>query len=168
MAKFTVRHVFDVDVDTYWDKVFFDAEYNERLFDEGLGFVYQEVSLDRHEDGTIERQVRSEPKTEAPAAVKKLVGDKFSYLERGTFDPKTRKWSYVVTPSALSSKLHISGTFWVEPKGDSQLTRIVETELAVKIFGVGKMIEGFVEKETRDNFRKAEAFTNKWLAEKSF
>ncbi|RLB55755.1 MAG: hypothetical protein DRJ42_05230 [Deltaproteobacteria bacterium] len=167
MGKFTVRHVFDVDVDKFWDEVFFDPDYNDRLFDEGLGFIYELVSLERQDDGTIDRKVRTEPKTDAPAAVKKLVGDKFSYLETGHFDPKTRKWTYVVTPSALPNKISIAGTFWVEPKGDSQLTRIVETELGVKIFGVGKVIEAFVEKETKDNYAKAQAFTNKWLKEKA-
>jgi len=166
MGKFTVRHVFDVDVDTFWNEIFFDAEYNERLFSEALGFIYDLQELKKNDDGSYDRRVRTEPKTDAPAAVKKLVGDKFSYLEVGHFDPKTRRWTYEVTPSALPNKLHISGVFWAEPKGEKQLTRIVETDLGVKIFGVGRVIEAFIEKETKDSYAKAERFTNSWLKEK--
>jgi hypothetical protein len=168
MGKFRVEHVFDVDVDTFWNEVFFDSDYNERLFKEELGFEYKLVELEKNDDGSYDRKVRTEPKTEAPAAVKKLVGDKFSYLEVGHFDPKTRRWTYTVTPSALPSKIHISGVFWAEPKGDAQLVRIVETNLEVKIFGVGKLVEAFVEKETTDSYAKAERFTNRWLREKGF
>jgi hypothetical protein len=168
MGKFTVRHVFDVDVDTFWNEIFFDPEYNERLFREELGFNYELIELKKNDDGSYDRKVRTEPKTEAPAAVKKLVGDKFSYLEEGHFDPETRLWKYTVTPSALPNKIHISGVFRAEPKGEKQLTRIVDTDLEVKIFGVGKIVEAFVEKETKESYDKAERFTNRWLREKGY
>jgi len=168
MGKFTVRHVFDVDVDTFWNEVFFDAEYNQRLFAEGLGFKYELLSLVKNEDGSYDRRVRTEPDSDAPAVVKRLIGDRFSYLEVGHFDPKSRLWTYEVTPSALPGKLSIAGVFWAEAKGEKQLTRVVETELGVKVFGVGKIIESFIEKETKDNYAKAERFTNRWLKEKGF
>ena len=168
MGKFRVEHVFDVDVDTFWNEIFFDTEYNERLFKEELGFEYHLLDLTKNDDGSYDRKVRTEPKTDAPAAVKKLVGDKFSYLEVGHFDPKTQRWTYTVTPSALPNKIHISGVFWAEPKGEKQLTRFVDTDLEVQIFGVGKIVAGFVEKETKDSYAKAARFTNRWLRDKGY
>jgi hypothetical protein len=166
MGKFTARHVFDVDVDTYWNEVFFDEVYNQRLFTEALGFKYELLSLVKNPDGSYDRRVRTEPESNAPAVIKKLVGDKFSYLEVGHFDPATRIWTYEVTPSSLTGKLEIRGVFWAESKGDNQLTRIVETTVGVKVFGVGKVIEAFIEKETRGSFAKAQKFTNQWLADR--
>ena len=36
--KLTVRHTFDTDVDTYWNEVFFTAEYTTRLYTGALAF----------------------------------------------------------------------------------------------------------------------------------
>ena len=62
----------------------------------------------------------------------------------------------------------IGGTFWVEPRGDKKIERICECEVQVKIFGVGGVVESFIEKTTRESYEKTAAFTNRWLAEKGY
>ena len=74
--KFTVRHIFNTDIDTYWSKIFFDREYNQRLFVDALSFpVYEVLELTEEPNGVRRRKVRTEPKADAPAVVTKLIGD---------------------------------------------------------------------------------------------
>ncbi len=164
MATFTIRHTFDVDIETFWSKVFFDLEYNRKLYEEGLSFGYSLIEKKELDGGVIERKIRTEPRLEAPAVVKKLIGDSIQYVETGRFDPKKRVWTFEITTSKLSDKIDISGQYWVEPKGD-KIERIVKTDIEVKIFGVGKTIAAFVEKSTRESYDKAARFTNRWLKE---
>jgi hypothetical protein len=166
-VKFTVRHVFNTDVDTYWNEIFFSPEYNERLYREALGFkdfAVLELTGERGQRRT--RKMRTEPAAEAPAVVKKLIGDSLSYTESGSFDPAAKVWTYTIQTSKLSDKVHIGGRLWAEPRGDKKLERCAEIEVDVKIFGVGGTIEKFIEKTTRDSYENATRFTNQFIAEK--
>ena len=165
--KFTVRDIFDTDVETYWNEIFFDEEYNARLYREALGFKdFQLVELTGEKDGPRTRTMRTEPAADAPAVVRKLIGDSLTYTESGRFDPETKVWTYQITTSKLADKLHIGGRLWAEPQGDKKLARAAEIEIDVKIFGVGGTIEKFIEKTTRDSYVKATAFTNRFIREK--
>src|SRR5688500_17961642 len=45
MAEARIEHVFNCSEETFWTKLFFDQEYNRRLFTEELAFpVWKEVS----------------------------------------------------------------------------------------------------------------------------
>ena len=166
-TSFTVRNVFNTDVDTYWDRIFFDSEYNERTYREALGF--KSFALIEQTGGPGERRtrtMRTEPAADAPAVVRKLIGDSFNYTERGSYDPATRIWTYSITTSGMSDKIKIGGRLWVEPKGEKSIERVAEINIEVKIFGVGGAIESFIEKTTRDSYVKATNFTNRFIAEK--
>ena len=163
--RFVCKNVFNTDVDTFWNKVFFDDAYNRGLYLEGLGFTsYTPLELTDLGEGKMRRRFRTEPKSDAPAVVKKLVGDSFAYEETGTLDPKTRIWTYPVGLSTMADKVKIGGKYWLEKKGDKQLERVCEVEITVSIFGVGGVVESFIEGTTRDSYVKATAFTNKYLA----
>jgi hypothetical protein len=109
--------------------------------------------------------VRTEPKADAPAAVRKVLGDSLSYVEEGVLDPKTGRYKYTITPSKLANKVSIKGELWVEPRGEKRCERIVDVSISVDVFGVGRLIENFVEKTTRDSYDKASDWTRKWLRE---
>jgi hypothetical protein len=164
MAQIEIRHTLNIGAEDFWSKVFFDQEFNKRLHLEKLGFKSFEVLEERDEpDGSRIRKVRTEPKAEAPAAVKKLVGDSISYVENGRFDPKSKRYKFSVEPSKLADKIKTQGELWVEPKGDKQCERIVKLDIEVKIFGVGKMVENFIENQTRSSYDIAARFTNEWV-----
>lgn len=166
-TKFTLRNTFETDADTYWSKVFFDPEYNKRLYLDALGFKgFELLDLTGEHGGVRTRKIKVEPKTDAPAVVTKLIGGDITYVEEGRFDPATKIWSFQTVPSKLSDKIRITGKFWVEPRGDKRIERLCETDIEVKIFGVGGTVEGFIEKTTRDSYAKTEAFTNAFIREK--
>ncbi len=164
--KFTVRNQFDTNVDTYWNEIFFSEEYNSRLYREGLGFKgFELIELTGEKGQRRTRKLRTEPAADAPAVVRKLIGDSLSYTETGSWDPATKVWSYSISTSKLSDKIRIGGRLWAEPRGD-KLERIAEIEIEVKILGVGGTIEKFLEKTTRESYVKATDFTNRFIAEK--
>lgn len=163
--KFTCRNIFNTDVDTYWSKIFFDPEYNRGLYLDTLHFKKWElVELTGEPGGARARKQNLEPKSDAPAVVQKLVGGSLSYVEQGTFDPTTRLWTYKIQLSKLSDKVSIGGKFWVEPRGDKRIERICDVDISVNIFGVGGVVEKFVEKETRDSYERTTGYTNDWIA----
>jgi len=165
-TRFTVRHIFNVDSDTYWKEIFFNNEFNKNLYLERLKFAGYEILEDTDEGGGVRtRKVRATPATEAPRVVKKLIGDSLSYLEAGRFDPERERWIFTITPSKLSEKITITGEFWVEARGEKQVERISTIDLEVRIFGVGRAVEAFIEKSTVDDYERASVETQKYIAE---
>lgn len=164
--KFTLRDVFDTNVDNYWNELFFSEEYNSRLYREGLGFKgFQLLELTGEKGGPRTRKLLTEPAADAPAVVRKLIGDSLTYTETGSWDPATRIWTYRIETNKLSEKINIGGRLWAEPKG-TKMERVAEIGIEVNIFGVGGTIEKFIEKTTRESYVKATAFTNRFIAEK--
>ena len=167
-THFTIRHTFPIDVDTFWAKVFFDEEYNRRLYTEALGFTgFKQLEKKEDADGAIRRKIWMEPRFDAPAVLKKVVGDSLSYTELGRFDPKTKKWHYEITPSRYPEKITIRGDFWAEARGEKQIERICTVEIDARIFGIGGALEGYIEKQTKESYEQTAAFTRKWIAEKA-
>ena len=164
--QFTVRHVFHTDLDTYWNEIFFSPEYNDRMYNEALGFKgFSVLDLTGEPGGKRTRTLRMEPTAEAPAVVRKLIGDSLTYTENGTYDPETRVWTYAITLSKLSDKVTINGRLWAEPVANG-VERFAEINIEVRVFGVGGAVEKFIEKTTRDSYVKASKFTNDYIREK--
>lgn len=152
-------------VDTFWNKMFFDEEYNRRLFREGLRYKnFEQLELTDRGD-TVLRRVRGTPASEIPMAVQKVIAD-LGYVEDLVWDKKTRKATFKNVPATLSSKLRIEGTLWAEPAGEGRSRRLVDLDLEAKIFGIGGLIEKTAAKIFRENFEEAARWTNRWLAEK--
>jgi hypothetical protein len=167
-VRYTISHVFEIGADGFWDKLFFDPEYNQALFADHLKFnTYRVLELDKRPDGSVHRRVECAPPIELPAVAKKVVGDSTSYVEDGQFDPKTRRFSVVVVPKVGADKIKTRVTLWVEPRGDERVERFAEVDNSVNVFGIGKLVEAFIEKQTRVTYDAAAAFTNAWIKQKS-
>lgn len=165
--RYSIKHSFNVDVDTFWNKLFFDPEYNKALFEGHLKFAgYRVLALDRGPDGSVHRRVECAPAVELPAVAKKVIGDSTSYVEDGRYDPKTGRFTVEVTPRVGADKIKTRVTLHAEPRGDKRIERIVEVDNSVNIFGVGKVLELFVEKQMRATYDEAAAFTQRWIADK--
>lgn len=166
--KFTIRHPYAIEPEPFWREVFFDHEYNNKLYREGLQFeAFDIVEETDPPDGRRTRKVRVTPKIDAPAAIRKVLGDSVSYEEEGRLEvtgPNTPKWQARVLPSKLAEKTTIKASMWLERTGPGQSDRVAEFEIEVKIFGVGGMVEKFLEKTMRESYQKAAEYTNRWLA----
>ena len=158
MRRTTREDVLDCDVETFW-KVFLDREYTEKCYLQGLDFKELEIL----EQTETTRRIRAVPRLEVPAAVAKLLGDRFGYEERGTLDRAKNEWRWSNTPNTLGDKLKTEGTLRVEPAGEGKCRRIDEVTFDAKVFGVGGLLETTAEKQVRAAWEKETAFLRGWL-----
>jgi hypothetical protein len=161
MTTFTMRHEIDCTPEKFWE-LFFDNELQKKIFTE-LAFPKWEVVDMKDTDKEIVRIVKAIPNLDAPAAVKKVLGNGFGYTEEGRFDKATKLYRFVIKPTTLADKLKNEGTVKCEAKGDAKCTRIVDVVAEAKIFGIGGMIEKMTEKSTRDGWQKGADLFNAHL-----
>ncbi|MBK8259014.1 MAG: DUF2505 family protein [Polyangiaceae bacterium] len=165
MPTFRVTHEINCNIETFW-KIFFDKEFNEKLYREGLGFPEFNVVDQKETDKEITRKCAGKPKLDMPGPVMKLLGDSFRYTEEGKFDKSTQVWRWKMTPSSLADKLRQEGTLKVEAIGDNKVRRTAELINEAKVFGIGGMLESSAEKSLRDGWDKSAVYMNKWIASK--
>jgi hypothetical protein len=167
MADVRIEHIYDCSEDTFWDKVFFDDEYNRRLFLDALQFPKREVV--KREDGETEvrQTIELTPKLgPMPAPLKKLVGEGLGYREEGVYDKKARRYTVRIYPNKLADKLTITGEMSSEPAGDGKMKRIYKGTVVAKIFGVGGLLEKTVIADIEKSYSESARFTNQYLKEK--
>lgn len=160
--QFSLRHDYACSAEQFWNATFFDADYNPRVYREGLEFSRFEVLEQTEVDGVITRTLRVMPKLDAPAPVRKLIGDALVYEEHGRF--ADGHFVTTIVPSRLADKVSIKSDLWIEPGGEARCTRVVRFDVDVRIFGLGKVFEMFIERTLRENYAKAARWTNDvWL-----
>jgi len=165
--RFTIRHVIDTDEETFWQQIFFDEPFNRELCLGHLKFeVFRVLEMNREPDGAITRRIQNQPPAEIPGPVKKALGDSTSFVEEGRFDPASRRWRFRVIPAVAPDRIRTEGQLWVEPRGEKSVERVIEVEISVKVFGLGRMVEELIARQTRSSYDQAAVFTNRWIREK--
>ncbi len=163
MAEVTLRHVINTDEETYWSKIVFDEAFNKAMYVDHMKIGWKLLDQ-KDDDAKCTRRVNVEPPVgNVPAAVKKVIGDRLSYVEDGTFDKKAKRYSFKVTPSTLADKTKVSGEMWCEKAGDKAVTRICRMTVEVKVFMVGGMVEERILSDLRASYDRGTAFTNDWI-----
>jgi hypothetical protein len=157
MRKATNSITIDCNVDTFW-RLFFDDAYNKAFYLKELRFKELEIL----EKSDTRRRMRVVPTMNMPAAVEKVLGDKFGYEEIGTFDKQKSEWRWEMVPNTMKGKLLTSGVVRAEAVGD-KTRRLDEVTLEAKIFGVGGLIEKSAENEVRAAWGKNQSFMHRWL-----
>ncbi len=166
MPEVTLRHEFDCDEETYWDKTMFDLAFNERLYRDVLKFPgYEVLSLVDDADAKTRRVRIDPPLGHMPAPVKKAIGDRFSYVEEGRFDKKTRRYAFKIVPSSMGDKARTYGEIFCEKLGDKRVARVARVTVEVKVFMVGGMVEDKILGDVRHSYEEAARFTRLYLAE---
>jgi hypothetical protein len=166
MPEVTLRHEIDTDEDTYWAKCVFDADFNKKLYIDALKFPQWKLLDSKEDDAKIYRKVQVDPPTgDMPAAVKKVIGDRLSYVEEGTWDRKTKRYSFKVTPSTMAEKTKVAGEMWTEKLGEKKVVRITKINVEVKVFMVGGLVEDRIIADLRSSYDKGTVFTNQYIAE---
>jgi hypothetical protein len=164
MAKFTMTHDLDCDPDKFWQLFLHEKEFNQKLFKE-LEFPEWELLEQTEGDKEIKRVVKAVPKMDMPSAVAKLLGDRFGYTERGTFDKTAKTYKFAIEASTMKDKLKNEGFVRCEPAGEGKSRRIVDITAEAKVFGIGGMIESSFEKSYRTGWGHSAAFINRWVKE---
>ena len=164
MAEVTLDHEIETDEETFWSKIVFDEAFNKKLYVDELKFPGWNLVTSKEDDVKITRRVQVDPPVVGvPAPVKKVLGDRFSYAEEGTFDKKTKRYSFKVTPSTMAEKSKISGEMWTEKSGDKKVIRHAKMHVEVKVMLVGGMVEERIISDLRQSYDKGTTFTNDYI-----
>ena len=162
-----IVHTYNVSEDTFWNKLFFDDDYNRRLYLEALKF--HDWKVEKHEDkGTeIHRAINVAPRLgDLPGPMKKVLGDNVRYTEAGVYDKSARRYRINIIPSRLADKLKVSGELFTEPAGDKQCRRIFEATIEVNVFGIGGLMEKRFVSDLEKSYSVGAKFTNQYAEEK--
>jgi hypothetical protein len=167
MADTRIEHIYNCSEDTFWNQIFFDEEYNRRLFKEALEFPVYEQTEFKETDSEVRRSIKVVPKLgPMPGPLKAVIGEGIGYVENGVLDKRTRRYTIDITPNKLADKVTIKGKLYTEPKGDGKCNRVFECSVTAKIFGVGGMLEKRVIADMQESYSKGAKFTNEYIAEK--
>jgi hypothetical protein len=165
MAEVTLRHDVNTDEDTYWSKIVFSESFNKEMYEGALKFPGWTLLDFKDDADKTSRKVKVEPRVgDVPGPVKKVLGDRLSYVEEGTFDKKTKKYTFKVTPSALPDKTKIRGEMWCEKKADKRIVRVCSISVEVKVMVVGGMVEQRILSDLRASYDDGTVFTNEYIA----
>ena len=159
--KFQIVSHFRVSPQLFWERLFFDADYNAGLY-QALGFPDCEVRrLDKDEAGRTHRTLRVVPLIRAPLIIRKKLEDTFSYLEEGTFYPDRMQWEFRTLPSLAAEHSDIRGVISAFPEG-SGMRHVLDLTCSISAFGLGSLFERAVESNTRESYRKTIVFTDEY------
>ncbi len=161
--KFKCEHVCqNTDLVTY-EQTFFDTGFNDALCDHVK--LKRELLEEHRDEQSYKRIAKIYPDRELPGPLKKLVpADQFSYTEHVTYTwgSRTAQW-HIELPAMIADKVSkAEGTYIFTETGDG-VSRVVEGEIVVKIFGIGKIVEKFLAEQIESSYDKAADFTQTWI-----
>jgi hypothetical protein len=164
MTDVRIVHRFDCSEKTYWDRIFFDDDFNRSMYLQHLQFQQWQVVESHETDTTLTRVIAVAPKVgDLPGAIKSLVGDNLVYKEEGTFDKRTRRYRINVVPSVMTDKIAVKGETWVEELSPTQCNRIFVAQVAVKMFGIGSIVEKRIIADLQLSYNAGAVFTADYL-----
>ena len=159
--KFRVEHTFkDIGL----------TEYEQLYFDEPFGIALCKAvklirTLEKRElkGDKLVRVVRVGPDREIPPTVAKILGaSRIEYTEHIDYKMGSFHGTWKTISSIFTDKVDAHGTFGFA-EDDDGVSRVVEGEVNVKVFGVGGVIERFVVADVERSYKDAAQFTQKWI-----
>lgn len=164
MPSRRIEQTFQCTPDTFWHRVFFDPEYNRRLFLERLRFErWEQISHTPTADG-FRRVVEVVPRLgEVPAAIKALLKDGAGYREEGEFIASKSLYCLNAIPHVRPDRIHISGEMLVEPLGPGQCKRTYTGVVKVDLFGVGGLLEQRLLDDVDKGYSRAGEVTERFI-----
>ena len=145
-------------------QLYFDEGFNHEMYVEGLEFPSLEI-VEQSDDGdTIHRRMKVVPKVDMPKAVAKVVGDKVGYEESGDYVRSKGEFHWRMKLAAFGDKARVEGVMRVVPHGEGRCRRVVDFEVEVKMFGIGKLVEKTASDNTISGWDASAKWINGYLA----
>jgi hypothetical protein len=164
MPQRRIEHTFECDADTFWSEVFFNDEYNQKLFLERLKFE-RWVVVERTEtaDG-FRRVIEAVPSVgDLPGPIKALLENGVGYREEGEYSRSKSHYSVRVTPSSLADRVQVTGQMDVEDLGGGRCRRVYLADVTARVRFVGGMLEKRILDDIERSYEKSAKFTESWL-----
>lgn len=135
-----------------------DEFYIKKLKNSGA-ITVEVLETEELPDGKFRRKARVSEPSRVPAMLRKSDVD--TYVDDSILDVASGVLSWKVTPSVMADKFFLSGKMEFIPEGKG--TRLVfHTELEVKIFGVGGVVEKVGLEKTDEEVRRQADFIREW------
>lgn len=164
MATRRIEHVFDCNVETFWEKIFLDDEFNRQLFVGRLGFASWKVLECAPTDDGLRRVVEAVPSVgELPGPLRKALANGLGYREEGQLFRSESRYSVRVVPASLPQQLDISGELRVVPDG-AGCRRIYDATVNARLFMVGSLLETRLLDDITKSYEVAAAFSRERLS----
>jgi hypothetical protein len=160
MTEARIVHELSCSESTFWDRLFFDAEFNRRLFLEELGFAGWRLlrQVDISAD-VVERELEVTPRIgDLPGPLRTLIGEGLSYREVGRFDKQRRRYSVKAKSTKLGDRLLVEGDLFTESIGEQTCRRIFSVRVTARILGVGGLLEKRVLSDLEQNYASSARF----------
>lgn len=164
MATRRIEHVFDCDVETFWNEFFLNEEFNKQLFIGRLGFARWELVKSQPTEDGLRRVVEAVPSTkDLPAPLRKALQGGLGYREEGVWSRTRSVYSLKVIPASLPDKIDVRGEMRVVPEG-AGCRRIYDAEATARIMLVGGLLESRLLNDVAESYEVAATFSKEWLA----
>ena len=155
--KLTLSYTWDCQPEAFW-ALYYDPEFTVRLHLDHLGSTSAEVvSQEGDLTSGLVRTLRYGQRPNMPGPVRKIFGEEVITTEVSTYDPATTTTTFTMTPGTMADKTQIAGRIALARNGDGA-TETFDLDARVKIFGVGPIVERFIEAQARDMQEKAVDF----------
>lgn len=114
-------------------------------------------------DGRRRRRVRMHPNVTLPAAIKRFASeDQIHYDEVSSYDPARHEVRFKIDSKA-NDRIRFEGTIRFVAEG-SGVRRIIDSEIDVNVpFGLGSVIERFIDAEVQKGYAKIQPFLQSYL-----
>jgi len=156
-----IRQLLDCAEEEFWERIFSCEDFNHYLYDR-LGFKYE---LQEWNSDTGYRCAKLWPTQQMPRAVANVLGERFSYVEEGTFDAEAERYDFRVITSTVADRIRVRGTVMVEAVSPHQCERRVTLEVGANVLGLGRLIEAYFVATIREQYAKNAALVNEYLAD---
>ena len=115
---------------------------------------YPEYRVNQHTDssGTLLRRVEITPKLSMPAAVQRVLGDVFSYVESGELRSEVYRFKLLPASGHPADLATSEGSMRAEATPEGWTNRIIELSIDVRAFGLGRMLENFAAKAAQEAY----------------
>lgn len=162
-TELRLKHPFECDLDEFWT-TFFDEKLNRRVLLIDLGFPNYRLIEQTQEAGVVRRRIEVAPKVQMPAAISRIIGERFNYVEVGEYDDQSKTYRFELLPpqGILGSNATSAGTIRAESAG-GKTYRIIELSIDVRVFGVGRMLESFAAKALEEGYDAHAKLINEYL-----
>ena len=155
--KLTLSYSWECPPEAFW-ALYYDPEFTVRLHLDHLGSTSAEVVAQEGDitNGLV-RTLRYGQRPNMPGPVRKIFGEEVITTEVSTYDPASTTTTFTMTPGTMADKTQIEGRIALTPEGGGA-TETFFLDARVKIFGVGPIVERFIEAQARDMQAKAVDF----------
>jgi hypothetical protein len=155
--KLSLEYGWDCTPEQFW-ALYFDQDFAVRLHLEALDSTSAEiVSQEGDLTNGVVRTLRYGQRPPMPGPVRKIFGEEVVTTEVSTYDPATSTTTFTMTPGTMADKTHIDGSI-AFAVNDGSTVETFTLEARVKIFGVGPVVERFIESQARAMQEKSVAF----------